>query len=41
MHFGRYLGKEKRYDIETLHVGRVINKKHSYGKIMPEMCTKN
>ena len=27
-HFVWYLGKEKRYDIETLPVDRVLNKKH-------------
>ena len=39
-HFGWYLEKEKRYDIETLSVDRVLNKEHFYGKIMQKMCTK-
>ena len=32
MHFVWYLEKEKRYDIETLSIDRVLNKKHFYGK---------
>ena len=40
-HFVWYLGKEKRYDIETLSNDRVLNKKHFYGKIMEKMCTKS
>ena len=27
-----YLGKEKRYDIETLSIDRVLNKQNFYGK---------
>ena len=34
IHFVCYLEKEKRYDIETLSVARVLNKEHFYGKIM-------
>ena len=34
IHFVWYLGEEKRYDIGTLHVDRVLKKKHFYGKIM-------
>ena len=40
-HFGWYLEKEKRYDIETLSIDRVLNKEHFYGKIMQKMCTKS
>ena len=36
-----YLEKENRYDIETLSIDRVLNKKHFYGKIMQKMCTKS
>ena len=32
-HF-QHLGKEKRYDIETLSIDRVLNKGHFYGNIM-------
>ena len=39
-HFVWYLEKEKRYDIETLSIDRVLNKKHFKGKIMKKMCTK-
>ena len=31
-HFVWYLKKEKRYDIETLSIDRVLNKEHFYGK---------
>ena len=31
-HFVWYLGKERRYDIETLPIDRVLNKEHLYGK---------
>ena len=40
-HFFLYLGKEKRYGIETVSIDRVLNKEHFYGKIMQEMCTKS
>ena len=40
-YFVWYLGKEKRYDIETLLIDRVLNKKYFYGKIMQKMCTKS
>ena len=40
-HFVWYIGKEKRYDIETLSIDRVLNKKHFYGKIMQKMGTKS
>ena len=40
-HFVWYLRKEKRYNIKTLSVDRVLNKKHLYGKIMQKMCTKS
>ena len=40
-HFVWYLEKEKRYDIETLSIDGVSNKKHFYGKIMQKMCTKS
>ena len=36
-----YLGKEKRYDIETLSNDRVLNKENLYGKIMQKMFTKS
>ena len=39
-HFVSYLEKEKRYDIETLSIDRVLNKEHFYGKVMQKMCTK-
>ena len=40
-HFVWYLEKEKRYDIETLSIDRVLNKEHFYRKIMQKMCTKS
>ena len=40
-YFVWYLGKEKRYDIETLCIDRVLNKEHFYGKIMQKMGTKS
>ena len=40
-HFLWYLEKEKRCDIETLFIDRVLNKKHFYGKIMQKKCTKS
>ena len=33
--------KEKRYDIETLSIDRVLNKEHFDGKIMLKMSTKS
>ena len=39
-HFVRYLEKEKRYDIETFFIDRVLNKEHFYRKIMQKICTK-
>ena len=40
-HFVWYLEKEKRYDIETLSIDRVLNKDHWYGRIMMKICIKN
>ena len=43
-HFVCYLGKEKRekrYNIETLSIERVLNKEHFYGNIMQNMWTKS
>ena len=40
-HFVWYLEKEKRYDIETLSIDRVLNKEHFYGKVMQKMCIKS
>ena len=40
-HFAWNLGKEKKYDIETLPIDRVLNKEHLYGKIIQKMCTKS
>ena len=40
-HFVWYLWKEKRYDIETLFIDRVLNEEHFYGEIMHKMCTKS
>ena len=40
-HFVWYLEKEKRYDIETLSIDRVLNKEHFYGKIMQKIWTKS
>ena len=40
-HFVWYLQKEKRYDIETLSIERVLNKEHYYGKVIQKMCTKS
>ena len=39
-HFVWYLEKEKRYDIKTLSIDRVLKKEHFYGKVMQKMCTK-
>ena len=39
-HFIWYLGKEKRYDIETLAIDRVLNKEHFYRKIMQKCAPK-
>ena len=41
IHLVWYLEKEKRYDIETLSIDRVLNKEHFYWKIMQKMCTKS
>ena len=38
-HFVWYLEKEKRYDIETLSINRVLNMEHFYGNVMQKMCT--
>ena len=40
-HFVWYLEKDKRCDIETLSIDRILNKEHFYGKIMQKMCTKS
>ena len=40
-HFVWYLEKEKRYDIGTLTIDRVLNKEHFYEKIMQKICTKS
>ena len=40
-HFVWYLQKQKRYDIETLSIDRVLNKEHFYGKVMQKICTKS
>ena len=38
-HFDWQLQKEKRYDIETLTIDRVLNKEYFSGKIMHKNCT--
>ena len=40
-HFVWYVEKEKRYEIETSAIDRVLNKEHFYGKVMQKMCTKS
>ena len=40
-HFVWYLEKEKRYDLETLSIDRVLNKEHFYGKTVQRICTKS
>ena len=40
-HFVWYLEKEKRYEIETLSIDKVLNKEHFYGKFMQKICTKS
>ena len=40
-HFDWYLRKKKRYDIETLSINIVLNKKYFYGKIVQKICTKS
>ena len=30
---------KERYDMETVSIGRLLNKKHSNGKIVQKMCT--
>ena len=39
--FAWYLKKEKRYDIETLSIDKVLCKEHFHGKIMQKLCTKS
>ena len=39
-HFVWYLANEKKYDIETLSIDRVLNKEDFYGEFMHKMCTK-
>ena len=39
-HSGWYLKKERRYDIETLSIDRVLNKEHFYWEIMQKICTR-
>ena len=36
-----YLEKERKSAIEAWSIDRVLNKKHSYQKIMQKMSTKN
>ena len=36
-----YLEKETRCNIETLSIGRELNKEHFYEKIMQKMCNKS
>ena len=38
-HFVWYLENEKRYNIETLYIDRVLNKEHFYGKVMQKIYT--
>ena len=40
-HFLWYHEKEKRYNIETFCIDRVLNKEQFYGKIIQKMCTKS
>ena len=40
-HFVWYLEKEKKYDIETLSIDRILDKEHLYGKIIHKMCSKS
>ena len=40
-HFVWFLDKEKRYNIQTFSIDRVLNKEHFYGKVMQKMCTKS
>ena len=40
-HIVWYLEKEKRCDIQTLSIDRVLNKEHFYVKIMHQKCTKS
>ena len=39
--FDLCLEKKKWYDIETLSIDRVLNKKHFNGQIIQKMCTKS
>ena len=41
IHFVLYLEKEKRHDIETLSIDRVLNKEHFYETIIQKLCTKS
>ena len=36
-HFVWYLENEKRYNIETFYIDRVLNKEHFYGKLMQKI----
>ena len=36
-----YLENEERYDIVTMSIDRVLNRKHFYGKVMQKICTKS
>ena len=40
-HFVRCFEKEKRYDIETLSIDAVSDKKQFYRKIMQKICSKS
>ena len=40
-HFAWYLGKGKRYGIETLPTDIVLKKAHFFGKIIQKMCTQS
>ena len=40
-YFVWYLDKEKRCDIETLFLDRLLNTERFYGKIMQNLCTKS
>ena len=40
-HFAWYLEKEKKYDIETLSIDGISDKKYFYRKIMQEMFSKS
>ena len=38
MNLKNYLENEKRYDIETLSIDRILDKEHFYGQIIQKMC---